>query len=133
MFPVSLPWKTLRHDIYRHLRCCKVGGANSIALADVSDKVILYPYVLCTFVELRVLCNLNSTLVVDKDFLWVGIKAEKVNEERSDPNHFLGSIQCANVFSFHCRECNKWLFVGAPRYGTIPECKNIARGGLSVV
>jgi len=72
-------------------------------------------------------------LVVDKDFLWVGVKAEKVGEERTNPNCFLGSIRCANVFSFHCRECNKWLFVGTPGYSTIPECKNKARGELSVI
>jgi len=77
MFPMSLLWKTLRHDICRHLGCWKVGGENSIALAGISDKVTPYPYVLCALVELRVLCKLNSALVVNKDFLWVGIKAEK--------------------------------------------------------
>ena len=117
----------------RHFGCWKVGGANSVALAGVSDKVVSYPYVLCALVELRVLCKLNSALVIDKDFLWVGIKAEKASKERTDPNGLLGSIRCANIFCFHCGECDKWLFVGVPGYGTTPECKNIARGRISVI
>jgi len=56
------------------------------------DEVISYPYVLRALVELRVLCKLNSILIVDKDFLRVGIKAEKASEERTDTNRFLGSI-----------------------------------------
>jgi len=92
MFPVSLSWKTLRHDICCNLGCWKVGGANSVALTGISDKVISYSYVLCALMELQVLCKSNSALVVDKDFLWIGIKAEKVSEERTDPNRFLGGI-----------------------------------------
>jgi len=133
MFPVGLLWEALRHDIWHHLGCWKVGGANSVALTGISEKVVSYPYVLCALVKLRVLCKLNSALVVNKDFLWVGVKAEKVSKERIDPNRFLRGIRCANVFSFHSRECDKWLFVGAPGYSTIAYCKNIARGGLSVV
>jgi len=76
---------------------------------------------------------LNSALVIDKDFLWVGIKAEKASKGRTDPNGLLGRIRCTNIFCFHCGEYNKWLFVGAPGYGTIAECKKIARGRLSVI
>jgi len=56
MFPVSLPWEALRHDICRHLGCWKIGGADSVTLTGISDKVISYPYVLRVLVELRVLC-----------------------------------------------------------------------------
>jgi len=92
MFPVGLPWEALRHHICRHLVCWKVGGTNSIALAGISDKLISYPHMLCALVELRVLCKLNSALVVDKDFLWVGVKAERASEKRTDPNRLLGGI-----------------------------------------
>ena len=74
MSPVDFPRKALRHDIRRHFRCWEVGRTNSIAFTGISDKMVSYPNVLGSLVELRILCELNSALVVDKDFLRIGIQ-----------------------------------------------------------
>ena len=74
MPPVDFLRKALYHDICRHFRCCEVDCVNSIVFAGISNKMVSYPNVLGSLMELWILCEFNSTLVVDKDFLTIGIQ-----------------------------------------------------------
>ena len=62
---MSVSREVLRHNVGEHVGCRKVCGFDGIPFAGVTEEVEAGTDVLGTLMELRVLCKLDCTLVID--------------------------------------------------------------------
>ena len=69
---MSVSREVLRHDVGEHVRCQKVCRFDGVPFAGITDEVEADTDVIGTLMELRVLCKLDCTLVIDKDLLGLG-------------------------------------------------------------
>jgi len=72
VLPVSVSREVLRHDVGEHVGCRKVCGFDGVPFAGITDEVEADTDVLSALMQLRVLCKLDCTLVIDKDLLGLG-------------------------------------------------------------
>jgi len=72
MLPVSVSREVLCHDVSEHLGCGKVCGFDGVPFAGITDEVEVDTDVLGALMELKVLCKLDYSLVIDKDLLGLG-------------------------------------------------------------
>ena len=70
--PVSVSREVLRHDVSEHVGCRKVCCFDGVPFAGITDEVERDTDVLGTLLELRVLCKLDCTLVIDEDLQGLG-------------------------------------------------------------
>jgi len=64
--------EVLCHDVGEHVGCRKVCGFHGVPFAGIKDEVEVDTDVLGALMNLRVLCKLDCTLVIDKDLLGLG-------------------------------------------------------------
>ena len=72
VLPVSVSSEVLRHDVGEHVGFRKVCGFDGVPFAGVTDEMEWDTDMLGALMELRVLCKLDCTLVIDKDLLGLG-------------------------------------------------------------
>ena len=65
MLPVSVSREILRHDVGEQFGCWKVCCFYGVPFAGITDEVEADTDVLGALMELRVLCKLDCTLVID--------------------------------------------------------------------
>ena len=69
---MSVASEVLRHDVGEHVGCRKVRGFDGVLFAGIMDEVEADTDVLGALMELRVLCKLDCTLIIDEDLLGLG-------------------------------------------------------------
>ena len=66
---MSISREVLRHDVGENVGCRKVCGFDGVPFAGITDDVEADSDVLGALMELRVLCKLDCTLIIDEDSL----------------------------------------------------------------
>jgi len=72
MLPVSVSREILRHDVGKQFGCWKVCCFDGVLFAGITDEVEADTDVLGALMELRVLCKLDCTLVIDENLPGLG-------------------------------------------------------------
>jgi len=72
MLPVGVLREVLHHDVGEHVGCRKVCCFHGVPFAGITEEVEADTEVLGALMELRVLCKLDCTLVIDEDLLGLG-------------------------------------------------------------
>jgi len=69
---VSHSSEVLHHDVGKYGGCRKVSGFDGVPFAGIMDEVEVNTDVLGVLIELRMLCKLDCTLVINEDLLGLG-------------------------------------------------------------
>ena len=111
--------------------CWNIIGGDVRGLDVIADKVMAYIDMFRAGMQIFVMTESQSSLIVDVNFRWTLRGETEFREERANPEGFACSVRKGHILGFHRGKGGSRLFLGAPR-DRPAESEDEARNGAAI-